>query len=67
MNLLPDNVITCLDTLCAEGCESVRHSIAELEQGNTLEVTAKLSGNERLLLLHELKDIMVVYDKKEEK
>jgi len=62
MTLLSHNLQFSLETLCAEGCHSVRCCISQLEQGQTLSAAATLTYDERQLLLNELKTIMAVYD-----
>ena len=55
----------CLEQLCHQGCNSVRHVISELKQGHTVPEIAQLSEDERLLLLEELQNIMAVYDERD--
>ena len=51
----------CIESLCRKGCSSVRHDIADLEQGRSLPETRDLTAEEALAVLSELKSIMEVY------
>ncbi|MDX5363166.1 MAG: hypothetical protein LPJ91_03285 [Pseudazoarcus pumilus] len=55
----PDTVI---ELLCQQGCQSVRHAISRIEQGETPCGTEGLSPAECHAVLAELRAIMAVYD-----
>ncbi len=51
----------CLETICNQGCRSVRSCIDALKEGREPAETAALSVEERQELLQELEGIMAVY------
>ena len=61
---MSENLTRCVEQICMRGCNSVRRAIESLEQHQPDEVTRDLSTQECDEILHELKEIMAVYDKK---
>ncbi len=51
----------CLESICNQGCRSVRSCIDALKEGREPVETAALSVEERRELLQELETIMDVY------
>jgi len=60
---LPEHLQSVVETLCETGCQKVSDVIEILEKGADVQKTAALSEQERKQVLHELKNIMSVYDK----
>ncbi|NCA69664.1 MAG: hypothetical protein EOM91_06065 [Sphingobacteriia bacterium] len=56
-----ERVDSCIESICARGCASVRRDIATLEAGGDLSETRALTPAERRRLLDELRQIMSVY------
>ena len=56
-------VAKAIEQICAHGCIRVNDVILELEQGQDVEPTQKLSDEETASVLAELKTIMAVYNK----
>lgn len=54
-----------IEAVCEAGCEAVRASIASIESGTAVALTSDLSAEESQQILHELKNIMAVYDRKD--
>jgi hypothetical protein len=52
---------TCLESICNQGCRSVRSCIDALKAGRQPAETSALTPEERQELLHELEGIMAVY------
>lgn len=61
---MSENLNRCVEQICKQGCESVRRTIESLEHHQSDDVTRNLSQEECEEILHELKEIMSVYDKK---
>lgn len=59
---LPQHIQDAIETLCNDGCQSVRNYIQQLETGESLPITDTYTESEHKLLLNELKKIMAVYD-----
>ena len=59
---MSENLTQCVEQICMQGCESVRRTIETLEQHQPAEATQDLSPQECDEVLHELKEIMSVYD-----
>ncbi len=59
---LPQHLQTIVETLCGSGCERVNIIIETLVKGGDVKDTAALPEKERKQVLHELKNIMSVYD-----
>lgn len=55
----------CVDTLCEQGCTSVRQAIRRLSSGQAPTEASRLSAAQRRELLRELRTIMAVYDKRD--
>lgn len=53
-----------IEQLCATGCERVNEVIAIMERQQSTKETATLNAQENAMILHELKNIMAVYEKK---
>jgi len=53
----------CVETLCEYGCDAVRTTIADLEQGRTVSGMDGMDEEQRRQVLAELKAIMAVYDR----
>lgn len=52
-----------IESLCSQGCDSVRNTITALEKGEYSKQMSGLSPEEQHEILKELKEIMAVYDK----
>ena len=50
-----------IEALCQQGCRSVMEAITALEQGEEVAGMAAFNGQERDLILNELREIMAVY------
>lgn len=61
---MSENLTQCVEQICLQGCESVRRTIENLEQHQPSEATQALSREECDEVLHELKEIMSVYDER---
>lgn len=63
MNNITDDtqVDACLEHICQQGCRWVTHCIQQLKQGVELEETRYLTSVQKQKLLHELDNIMAVY------
>ena len=59
---LPEHVKSAIEKLCTLGCTRVNEIIAQLETGNTVDEIEHLDPQELQSVLHELKQIMSVYD-----
>ena len=57
--------IQIIEDICNLGCTHVNHIIDQLERGEDISETTKLTQDEASTLLHELKAIMAVYKKKD--
>ena len=53
-----------IEHICAIGCEHVNEVIEILERQESTPETSALSAEETELVLHELKTIMAVYERK---
>ncbi len=58
-----ERISLCVESLCEFGCDSVRSSIAALEQGQPVAGTEGMNDEQRRQVLAELKAIMAVYDR----
>jgi hypothetical protein len=58
-----DGTSQCIEALCQLGCDSVRNTIAALEQGQPVAQMEGLDAEQRRRVLAELKAIMAVYDR----
>ncbi len=63
---LPPHLQTIVETLCDAGCERVNVIIETLSKGGDVKHTAVLTEKERKQVLHELQNIMSVYDQNEQ-
>lgn len=61
-----ENVSHCIDNICQLGCDGVRNVISAIEKGESPELVDSLNGDDKGLVLTELKEIMAVYDAEEE-
>ncbi len=57
-------VTLAIETFCSMGCTSVNAIIHTLESGNPVEGIEGFTDEEIAVLMHELKAIMAVYDRK---
>jgi hypothetical protein len=55
-------VEACLEQICQQGCQQVNVIIQQLQQGVHLSETQHLTTFQTTLLLHELQNIMAVYN-----
>ena len=53
-----------IEIICQQGCTSVESVIVTLEKGDTIDDETSLTATERVLILKELKEIMLVYKNK---
>ena len=58
----PKQIADCIDTICQQGCSSVRDVIKSMEAGDELKETDHLNADEKDTVLRELKHVMSVYD-----
>ncbi len=60
--LTNDNQIdSCLENICNQGCQVVNQIINQLENDQTVDIIEHLTTKQKIRLLQELKDIMMVY------
>lgn len=57
-------IVKIVEDICMLGCTRVNEIIKELELGEYLDEAGNLNAEETRTLLHELKSIMAVYNKK---
>ncbi|MBF0218538.1 MAG: hypothetical protein HQL49_03280 [Gammaproteobacteria bacterium] len=55
-------IIACIEAICHCGCDAVRATMTVLEQGGNHTQCQRLTAQQRLQVLRELKAIMAVYD-----
>jgi hypothetical protein len=60
----PKHVTDCIESICQQGCNHVRDVIDALENSQHVDAISQLHEDEKKTVLHELKNIMAVYDKK---
>jgi hypothetical protein len=60
-----DKVSKVVEDICRLGCTTVNEIIETLEHGDDVSQTKQLSRDERGELLHELKSIMDVYQRRD--
>jgi len=58
-----EQVNQCVDALCQCGCDAVRATIVAMEIGADIPQLQTLNQEERMVVLHELKAVMAVYDR----
>ena len=63
-DMLVEKLQVIVEALCNEGCEAVTQYIKQIEAGHLPEPLLLLSPQEQDQVLHELKQIMSVYDHK---
>lgn len=63
---LPQHLQTIVEVLCETGCQRINQIIETLGKGGDVKHTAALTEQERKQVLHELKNIMSVYDQKDQ-
>lgn len=62
---VPQHLQTIIERLCGSGCQRVNEIIETLNKGADIKDTAALTEQERKQVLHELKNIMSVYDQED--
>lgn len=60
---LPHHLQPVVESLCHDGCRTVREHITAIEQGLNIPQIEHLNGAETSQVLEELKTIMAVYDR----
>lgn len=56
------NLAHCVEQICIQGCDSVRHTIEKLETHQPVNSIRDLTPQECNEVLHELREIMSIYD-----
>ncbi|HHB91645.1 MAG TPA: hypothetical protein ENK59_00340 [Thioploca sp.] len=56
-----EQIDSCLENICNQGCQVVNQIIYQIEHEQIIDIIEHLTIKQKIVLLQELKDIMIVY------
>ncbi|MFK5971100.1 MAG: hypothetical protein QM487_13410 [Candidatus Marithrix sp.] len=56
-----EQIDSCLENICNQGCQVVNQIIYQIEHKQAVDIIEHLTIEQKIRLLQELKDIMMVY------